>query len=738
METYNYNYNYQQIQIPKNFPVHENPINVQQTNYIKYENVALNNYQSYEIKNLSERQNELLYSNNIDDIQPNDYINNINYQKENNLINNEKKAKKKPEDGINNLNKIPKDSIKPKVNIVYRNTLKRENHNKINRINILENKFLLKNTNNSKEKVPKDNYKKYPNNIQNGIKKKKLNIKLNIKDNNANENNNYKTNYLKTSQNYFYEFNPRKTTKKNSIKTIERIKNNNLISINDNFTNRKSRNSSNPKDTKNKNKNNQQTKTKTANNKAQKKKLNLGKKEIQNLNKNYSTNKLKEKSDSNFASLINQKKIKMFSSFKLVPNNNPINSNDLNKNDFEITKPKKKPPKNIRTIGINNNNYGRLYSPQLTSPSLKEDIIKKEVETKKTRDISNKNKTNNKNKKKKELQRTVSYNKNTAITAKKKFSSNNNKNSNLNKNLKNRASSFRTLTDKNNKFSQRKKTENDLNKKENESEDNYDIMSNFIQRAYAQKTNDLKNKKKKNIIRKHLSLSISKNHQNRNDENNNNWSNQNTTRLLRKNVIYTRDKNTNDKKELVVNQKRNYFSFMKKTNRKTSNHSFSKLSEEKFDMHNKSYKGFSSVKKLEEIKKKYKFYPHNKESKNALKNKNIDYNSESNGFIKLMNSMNLNKPSEVKDLNLTEFLPQKEIINKIDEYYEEQNKINENEENNIKIIEKEEEKEEENEIDEIKEENENDILNRKSFILDLNNVIPINEKQLRATFKKEN
>ena len=175
---------------------------------------------------------------------------------------------------------------------------------------------------------------------------------------------------------------------------------------------------------------------------------------------------------------------------------------------------------------------------------------------------------------------------------------------------------------------------------------------------------------------------------------------------------------------------------MKKTNRKTSNHSFSKLSDEKFDMHNKSYKGFSSVKKLEEIKKKYKFYPHNKESKNKFKDKNIDYTSESNGFVKLINSMNLNKSSEVKDLNLTEFLPQKSI-NKTDEDYEYHNKINENEENNIKIIEKEEEKEEENEIDEIKEENENDILNRKSFILDLNNVIPINEKQLRATFKKE-
>ena len=35
METYNYNYNYQQIQIPKNFKVHENTKNVQQTKYIK-------------------------------------------------------------------------------------------------------------------------------------------------------------------------------------------------------------------------------------------------------------------------------------------------------------------------------------------------------------------------------------------------------------------------------------------------------------------------------------------------------------------------------------------------------------------------------------------------------------------------------------------------------------------------------------------------------------------------------
>ena len=58
---------------------------------------------------------------------------------------------------------------------------------------------MINNKNNSKEKVPKDNYKKYPNNIQNGIKKKKLNIKLNIDDNNKKENNNNKINYLKNN-----------------------------------------------------------------------------------------------------------------------------------------------------------------------------------------------------------------------------------------------------------------------------------------------------------------------------------------------------------------------------------------------------------------------------------------------------------------------------------------------------------------------------------------------------------
>ena len=44
--------------------------------------------------------------------------------------------------------------------------------------------------------------------------------------------------------------------------------------------------------------------------------------------------------------------------------------------------------------------------------------------------------------------------------------------------------------------------------------------------------------------------------------------------------------------------------------KKESFHSHDKLSEDKNDMHNKSYKGFSSIKKLEEIKKKYKFFPH--------------------------------------------------------------------------------------------------------------------------------
>ena len=125
---------------------------------------------------------------------------------------------------------------------------------------------------------------------------------------------------------------------------------------------------------------------------------------------------------------------------------------------------------------------------------------------------------------------------------------------------------------------------------------------------------------------------------------------------------------------------------MKKAHKKESFHSHDKLSEDKNDMHNKSYKGFSSLKKLEEIKKKYKFFPHTKEKKNIIKDKNIDYIEESNIFSKLINSMdlNLNKSNEVRNLNLTEFLPQKKRLDYYKQFSKEnkQNKQNKNIGNN--------------------------------------------------------
>jgi hypothetical protein len=188
-------------------------------------------------------------------------------------------------------------------------------------------------------------------------------------------------------------------------------------------------------------------------------------------------------------------------------------------------------------------------------------------------------------------------------------------------------------------------------------------------------------------------------------------------RFSRKKIIYSRANNSKEKKEIIVNQKKNLYSFMKKTHKKISHHSQEKLSEDKIDMHNKSYKGFSSIKKLEEIKKKYKFFPHTKEKKNTLKEKNIDYIGESNIFSTLINSMDLTKSNDVMNLNLTEVIPQKTTKH-------------EEEKDEIKILEnEEEEKNEENDKD--------DILNRKSFILDLNNVIPINENQLRDTMNKQ-
>ena len=667
MEVYA-NYNYQQIQIPNNYP-------------------------QYEINQYIHNPTEINISSNIYNIQSNE-IKETNYPSESYYINNNRNTMIKiPEDKNSYFDKIPKDNLKGK-----HNSLKQKNNfNKINRIKILLNEYELKEKNENKEnkeKQPKDNYKKYSNeneSIKN--KRKNKNIKLNINDNNANEINNnnynntslYQKNYLRTNENQLH-------SKKNSIKAIEHIKKNNLISINDALSNnKKNSRTSIIKFTKSNTINNINNKTlnksKQKSTNSLRPKINNFKKNEKELDKNYSTNKItaikeKEKSDSNFASLINQKKLKMFSSFQQL-NNTEINNEENSLNKISKIKPermtisKNNLANKNKTINLNNN-LGRLYSPQLTS-SNKLENKKTQTEIKKTNVIIKKKNTNINVNINKKLKRNISYNIDTSLsTTKKKFSSNT------------------YLTERK--------------------------IGNLSNR------NVLKTKKKitpttkqggGTIIRKQLSLRNSKINKEENISNNNNrLYNRNTMRFSRKKIIYSRGKNSKEKKAIIVNQKKNIFSFMKKAHKKESFHSHDKLSEDKNDMHNKSYKGFSSLKKLEEIKKKYKFFPHTKEKKNIIKDKNIDYIEESNIFSKLINSMdlNLNKSNEVRNLNLTEFLPQK--IKK------------QNEENDeIKIL--------ENEEEEKNEENENDdMLNRKSFILDLNNVIPINEKQLRDTMNK--
>ena len=686
MDTY-INYNYQQIQIPNNYPIYENSINQLQSQYIILSNNNPNNFQPYEIKPYIHNPNEINIMNNIYNIQSTK-LTEMNLPLENYYINNNRSTMVKiPEDKNSYIDKIPKDNLKGKHN----SSKQKYNFNKINRIKILLNDYELKEkkeNQENQEKQPKDNYKKYLNKVEvtkNKIKNKNLNIKININDNNFTEINNnnisYQTNYLKTNENKPKQYNnPIKASKHNSIRTIECIKKNNLISINDTaLNNKKNTKSSNLKEIKINPNNNITNMSKQKSTNELRPKINKQKKENKKLDKNYSTNKVstikdneRKRSDSNFASLISRKKLKMFSIFKQINNTYEENNNSKIKQE-RMTIPKNNLANKNKKIQLNTN-FGRLYSPQLTSVSQIGNKNQNEIQKKKEI-IKRKNTNINVNK---EFKRNISYNIDTDISpsdTKKKFSSNTYLTERKNKNLSN---------------------QNFFNKKKN----------------VTTKSGGGK------IIRKQLSLRDSKYiNTEENNKNNNKSYSRNTMRFSRKKIIYSRANNSKEKKEIIVNQKKNLYSFMKKTHKKISHHSQEKLSEDKIDMHNKSYKGFSSIKKLEEIKKKYKFFPHTKEKKNTLKEKNIDYIGESNIFSTLINSMDLTKSNDVMNLNLTEVIPQKTTKH-------------EEEKDEIKILEnEEEEKNEENDKD--------DILNRKSFILDLNNVIPINENQLRDTMNKQ-
>jgi len=744
METYKYNYNnynYPPVQIPKNYPEYENSINDYKLQYFSYENNTYdNNYPTYQMKSFYTNQNPLNNNSNIYNIQTTN-ITNINYEPENNYINSEPNIIEAPKYiNYNNANKKLVDNTKGKQNVVFINLL-RQNNSRTNKINTLENQ----------EKLPKDNFKTISDEVilkLNDITKNNTAIDLKGDE----KNNNEKINYLKTSKNRIYEYNRLKYKKSNIASKIKLMKkNNNFITINDDVNSKKMQNSLNPKETKFKNFN------KSTNNltKLQKSKVFL--------NNNFSTNKIRDKLDSNFATIISQKKLKIFSSSKLIHTQFPRNSNnEIKKNKPEKIQSIKKPPITMKIINIKNS-FKRLNTHKLISP-LRKISYKKLINVKQSPNNENKIKARTNTHRNKIAKININSKVNTSIYTKTKLSSKNyNQYNTINSEayLKNRDSISK---EKKLNFSSNKIKKNSPNErsalKNDEKIGANETIQNFIQRANKFKNNSLKLLKKKNNtkintktnitekneeankskIRKKINKSTKEksylnNSRKINDEESRIFLNETAAILSNRKNFNSIGKDHFNKTGKFINQKKNIFIFKKKIHRKNSSLSFNKIPSERIYKNNKSFKGFSSEKKLKTIKKKYKFTQHNKKSKIIIKERNKEYLSEFTGFNNFFNSVNLNKSEEVKyNLNLTESYPKNEIYMKIEEYYNNNDSINNNKDN-IKVEEKKENREE-NE-DENKEEGEENILNHKSFILDLNNTIPINEKQLKDAFNNQ-
>ena len=301
-----------------------------------------------------------------------------------------------------------------------------------------------------------------------------------------------------------------------------------------------------------------------------------------------------------------------------------------------------------------------------------------------------------------------------------------------------------------NRFSKNNRTYSDLYKSLNKlkklKDKNKNSFTNFDSSKYIKRS--ISQKSKKNKILNYLS-SNQKNESKKTIVSN--FRKQKTTRIVRKKIIHSRG---------ILNQKKNLYSFSKKTKSKNSSFRNSISSELRKD-NNNSFRGFSSSKKLEQIKKKYRFLPQTKEKKKHLKERNINYIEESKGFAKLISSANLiddnleddkNKLTTNENENKVKDNKENNNNNKI----EKNNKIEYNIVNLNSLDNKEQAKNEK--IKEIKDININfpdynkediknqfsisniyynenddfDLLNNKSFILDLNNVIPIDDKESDA------
>jgi hypothetical protein len=136
---------------------------------------------------------------------------------------------------------------------------------------------------------------------------------------------------------------------------------------------------------------------------------------------------------------------------------------------------------------------------------------------------------------------------------------------------------------------------NKLNKFNNKNSFSTFDLSKYIKRSISQKP-------KKNQTLNYLS-SIQKKESKKIIDSN--FRNQRTARIIKKKIIHSRG---------ILNQKKNLYSFNKKT--KSKNSSFrNSISSELRKESNNSFRVFSSSKKLEQIKKKYRFLPQTKEKK---------------------------------------------------------------------------------------------------------------------------
>ena len=672
-----------------------------------------------------------------------------------------------------NLNTTNKIFVKDKQNyILYKDYNNIENNNnKINKIN----NFEIKNSIENIEKKPKDNYKNMPdnnhidNNINNDLLKteiieekekpsKESNIitsntkeyQINLQKNNIK---NTKKSKSKITKNSHTTVDDKSNDKKNTISinaytentkkeeiSINKIDNNNVNSLN-NLTNQEINNSKSIlKNTANSNKINKKILIfqKSNNNDKINLKHNLSdknnKKQYQtktndkielkhkySFKKNLSNEKIKDKEKNKFGFLINEKKKKMFknilsknidsnlhnfdnnsienlSHLNYIVNEQKMNTIDVKgyENNTNVLEDEDKNPTckfrylNLNNKDINNRKNNKKY------------ITKKNCKTQKN--IINSNLSLNKTKKFLKTKEDIKMSKPDIVySSKKKL---NNKfqlpnylgDTNLkNKNIENEYDTIILNTENNKEIDNRSKKR---------------IISNINKRGPKLSKKNSEEKIQKIPINKESKFKSNKDVINYNNNNNNvNSFLKNLSDKKKQNTITNIYNYYSDKKIIKLNKKNDNFS-NKKHIRKSPNlnqikniFSLGKIKEKEYMNRNNTFlndknkihstKELPTNKKFEVIKK-YKFRPLTIEKKNNLKKRKTTYAEKSKEFAKLFNlTTNISEDEESSE-----------------------------EGNKIKTIDR------NRRINTINNDTENDIINNKSFILDLNNVIPINDNKL--------